>query len=115
MQKTIEHESGVIFSVKTFRPLWVFPWLSSVWRAFPMSTCIATISYEGKRAAEAGHDELSRLLKGLTIGPKMGEPFAAIEAWAKTKVGAGVRSYRIYPGHEAEGKVSVKISREAKS
>ncbi len=30
MQKTIEHESGVIFSVKTFRPLRVFPWLSSV-------------------------------------------------------------------------------------
>ena len=48
MHKTIEHESGVIFSVKTFRPLWVFPWLSSVWRALPMSTCIGTIRYEGK-------------------------------------------------------------------
>jgi hypothetical protein len=114
MQAVIEHKSGVIFSVKTFRPLWLFPWLSSVWRQFPMRTCVATVSYENKRAAEAGHRELVQLLQALEVGGKMAEPFAAIEEYAKKKTGAGVRSYRIYPGHAAEGKVTVKITPERK-
>jgi hypothetical protein len=112
MQSVIEHKSGVVVSVKTFRPLWVFPWLSSVWRQFPMRTCMATVSYENKRAAEIGHAELTKLLEGLDIGDKMEEPFPAIERYAKKKTGQGVRSYRIYSGHAAEGKVTVKITPE---
>ena len=54
MQSVVEHSSGLIFSVKTFRPLWVFPWLASVWRQFPMRTCLATVSYDNKAAAEIG-------------------------------------------------------------
>jgi len=112
MQSVVEHSSGLIFSVKTFRPLWVFPWLSSVWRQFPMRTCIATVSYGNKAAAEAGHQELTALVQGLQVGGKMGEPFQAIEAYAKKKTGTGVRSYRVYPGHALEGKVTVKVSPE---
>jgi hypothetical protein len=111
MRAVIEHESGLILSIKTFRPLWVFPWLSSIWRQFPMATCLATISYEDRTAAERGHAELERLLKGLKIGPKMSEPFQAIESFAKKKSGAGVRSYRIYKGHAVEGKVSVEVEK----
>ena len=110
MQTVVEHNSGLIFFVKTFRPLWIFPWHSSVWREFPMRTCMASISYDGKTAAEAGHQELIELLRGLPVGEKMSEPFPAIEAFAKRKTGAGVRSYRIYSGHAVEGKVTVRIT-----
>lgn len=49
------------------------------------------------------------MLKGLRIGPKMSEPFQAIEAFGKKNTGKGVRSYRIYKGHGVEGKVSVEV------
>lgn len=114
MQSLVNHKSGLIFSVKTFRPLWIFPWNSSVWRQFPMRTCLATVSYENKRAAEAGHKELVALLQELNVGGKMGEPFQAIENYAKKNAGAGVRSCRVYAGHAAEGKVTVKITPERK-
>src|SRR5690348_14971265 len=75
MQDTLEHESGLIFSIKTFRPLWIFPWLSSVWRQFPFATCIATVSYNNERAAEEGHQELIALLRRTTISSDMSEAF----------------------------------------
>ena len=109
MVTVIEHDSGLIFSIKTFRPLWIFPWNSSIWRQHPFRTCIATVSYDNKQAAEQGHKELSALLKGLQIGPKMSEPFQAIETFGKRKTGTGVKSYRIYRGHEVEGKVSFEV------
>jgi hypothetical protein len=109
MQSVIEHEGGLLFSVKTFRPLWIFPWTSSIWRQFPFRTCIATVSYNGRQAAEKGHEELTALLKGLKIGPKMNEPFHAIETFARKKTGQGVKSFRVYPGHAVEGKVAVEV------
>ncbi len=115
MQTVIEHDSGLVFSVKTFRPLWIFPWISSVWRQFPMRTCIATVSYDNKAAAEAGHKDLGALLKALKVGGKMGEPFQAIETYGKQKTGAGVRSARVYPGHALEGKMTVKVTPERKA
>lgn len=111
MQSVFQHSSGLIFSVKTFRPLWVFPWMSSVWRQFPFKTCIATVSYEDKAAAKVGHEEVTALLEDLEIGSEMREPFQAIEAYVKKKTGA-VRSYRMYPGHAVEGKVTVKINKQ---
>ena len=109
MVTVIEHNSGLLLSIKTFRPLWIFPWNSSIWRQFPFRTCIATVSYDDKEAAEAGHKELAALLQGLKIGPKMSELFQAVEAFGKTKTGAGVKSYHIYPGHAVEGKVTVEV------
>lgn len=114
MLDVIEHPSGQIYSVKTFRPLWIFPWNSSVWRQFPFQTCIATISYSNKAAAEAGHQELIALLRDLKIGEKMREPFEALEKYGQRKTGTGVHSYRIYPGHKVEGKVTVRVSPERK-
>ena len=110
MLTVIEHKSGLILSIKTFRPLWIFPWHSSIWRQFPLRTCIGTVRYDGKRAAEVGHKELAALLKDLKIGPDMSELFQAIEAFGKRKTGAGVKSYRIYPGHAVEGKVTVEVT-----
>ncbi len=110
MQDIIEHPSGLVLSAKTFRPLWIFPWTCSIWRQFPLRTAIATVAFQNKPAAEVGHRELVALLQNLKIGPKMSELFPAIEAYAKDKAGNGVKSHRIYPGHEIEGKVTVKIS-----
>ncbi len=115
MLDVIEHRSGQVYSVKTFRPLWIFPWTSSVWRQIPFRTCIATISYSNKAAAEAGHQELVALLRDLAIGEKMREPFDALEAYGQRKKGAGVHSHRIYAGHEVEGKVTVRITPERKA
>jgi hypothetical protein len=109
MQKVIQHPHGSVYSIKTFRPLLIFPWTSSIWRQFPFRTAIATVAYTSKKAAEAGHNELAALLEGLEVGPKIKEPFQAIESYAKKKTGAGVKSYRIYPGHSVEGKVSVEV------
>ncbi len=110
MQDVIEHPSGLVLSATTFRPLWIFPWTCSIWRQFPLRTSIATVAFQNKPAAEAGHRELVTLLRDLKIGPEMSELFQAVEAYAKDKTGNGVKSYRIYPGHEVEGKVKVKIS-----
>lgn len=110
MKTVVEHSSGQIYYVRTFRPLWIFPWTSSVWREFPFRTCLATISYENKAAAEACHQELIKLLRELDIGEKMREPFQALEEFSKAKVGAGIHSYDTYAGHEVEGKVSVRIT-----
>jgi hypothetical protein len=110
MLTAFEHKSGLIFSIKTFRPLWVFSWHSSIWRQFPFRTCIATIRYNNKMSARAGHKELTLLLQDLEIGPRMAEPFQAIESFGKAKTNSGVKSYRIYPGHVAEGKLIVKVT-----
>ena len=107
MLTIIEHESGPVYSVKTFRPLLIFPWNSSVWRVSPFATCIATISYDHKRAAATGHQELVALLNKLKIGPDMSEPFKAMETYGKSRTGTGVKSYRVYSGHAVEGKVKV--------
>ena len=110
MLTVIEHKSGLILSIKTFRPLWIFPWHSSVWRQFPFRTCIATIRYEDKRAAEVSHKELAALVQGLKIGPEISEVFQAVETFAKAKSGSGVKSFRIYPGHEVERKVTIEVT-----
>ena len=80
MQSVIQKQSGLVFSIKTFRPLWVFPWTSSIWRQIPMATCIGTVMYRDRQAAEAGHQDLCAILNDLKIGPAMREPFAAVEA-----------------------------------
>ena len=105
----IKNPSGIEISVKTFRPLLIFPWTSSVWRQFPFRTAIATVMFNDKPAAQRGHRELVDLLKNLKVGPKMHELFEAVEEYAKANEEM-VRSYRIYPGHKVEGKVSVEIA-----
>jgi len=105
----IKNPSGIEISVKTFRPLLIFPWTSSIWRQFPFKTSIATVMFKDKVAAVRGHRELVELLKNLKVGPKMGEVFGAVEEYAKANEEL-VRSYRIYPGHKVEGKVSVEIA-----
>jgi hypothetical protein len=110
MLTVIQHASGLVLSIKTFRPLLIFAWHSSVWRQFPFRTCLATVRYDDKRTAEAGHNELAALLQGLRIGPEMSEPFQVIEAFCKAKTGAGVKTYRIYPGHGVEGRVTVEVT-----
>jgi hypothetical protein len=109
MQTVIEHKSGQVYSIKTFRPLWILPWFSSIWRQFPLRTWIATLKYENKAAAKKGHEALAAMLRDLQIGPKMSEPFEAIEAFAKNRAESGVKGYRISEGHAIEGKASVVI------
>ena len=111
MIDAIEHPSGLVLSVKTFRPLLIFPWTSSIWRQSPFATAIATVAFKGKAAAESGHRQLVELLRDLKISPDMHEPFGAIEAFAKANA-ERVKSYRVYPGHEVEGKVKVETSRQ---
>lgn len=110
MLTLIEHKSGLIFSIKTFRPLWIFPWHSSIWRQFPFQTCIATVRYNNKLDAETGHKELAALLRSLEIGEEMKEPFQAVEVFCKSRTTTGVKSYRIYPGHAVEGDLSVEVN-----
>ena len=114
MWSVIQHDSGQIYSIKTFRPLLIFPWTSSIWRQSPFRTAIATVSYPSKAAAEQGHEELEKLIKALKIGPKMDEPFGAIDAFARKRAGDTVKSHRIYSGHDVEGKVSVQIESSRK-
>ena len=110
MVDVIEHPSGVVLSVKTFRPLLIFPWTSSVWRQSPFATAIATVAFKGKPGAESGHRQLVQLLRNLKISPDMHEPFTAVESFA-TAHPEIVKSYRVYPGHAVEGKVRVEVSK----
>jgi hypothetical protein len=67
-------------------------------------------SDEDKMAAERGHRDIVELLAKVKSGPKISERlFEAVEEYAKANEEL-VRSYRIYAGHEAEGKVAVEIS-----
>jgi hypothetical protein len=110
MVDVIQHSSGLILSVKTFRPLLIFPWTASIWRQFPFATAIATVAFKDKTAAQSGHRQIVELLRGLTISADMHELFGALEAFAKAN-GDIVKSYRVYPGHAVEGKVKVEISK----
>ena len=92
----VELTSGIKLSVKTFRPLWVFPWTCSVWRQFPMQGSIATIAFDHRAAAQAGHAEVVKLLRELDTGPDMSELFDALESYARAAKDKGVRSSRIY-------------------
>lgn len=110
MQDFIKHPQGIQISVRTFRPLMIFPWTSSIWRQFPLKTAIATVMFKDKTAAARGHRDIVELLAKVKSGPKISERlFEALEEYAKANEEL-VRSYRIYAGHEAEGKVSVEIS-----
>jgi hypothetical protein len=110
MQTFIKHPQGIEISVRTFRPLLIFPWTSSIWRQFPLKTAMATVMYKDRTAAVGGHRDIVELLAKVKCGPKISERlFEAVEEYAKANDGS-VRSYRIYAGHEAEGKVSVEIS-----
>jgi hypothetical protein len=102
----IQHPSGIVLSVKTFRPLRIFPWTASIWRQLPFATAMATVAFKGRDVAETGHRRLVELLRSLTLSPDMHELFSAVEAFAKSN-GQIVKSYRIYPGHAVEGKVTV--------
>jgi hypothetical protein len=110
MVDVIQHSSGIVLSVKTFRPLLIFPWTSSIWRQSPFATAIATVAFKGKRGAESGHRQLVQLLRDLKISSDMHEPFGAVESFAKANPEI-VKSYRVYPGHAVEGKVKVEISK----
>lgn len=112
MQDVIQHSSGIVLSARTFRPLWIFPWTCSVWRQFPLRTGIATIAFVNKQAAQQGHSEIVKLLGELQLSPDMQELFTALESYAKRQSEHGVKSYRIYAGHEVEGKVQVEITPE---
>ncbi len=102
--------AGIEISLKTFRPLLIFPWTCSIWRQSPFKTAIATVMFKNKPAAERGHRELVELLAaGVKVGPKAPELFDAVEEYAKAN-NELVRSYRIYPEHKVEGRVSVEIS-----
>lgn len=109
MLDVIEHPSGLILSVKTFRPLWIFPWTSSIWRQFPLRTSVGTIMFNDKAAAEKGHHEIVALFRKLTIQPDMGNLFTAVEEYAQSNTGKGVKSVRVDRGHAIEGKVTVEI------
>ena len=95
MVDLIEHSSGVVLSVKTFRPLLIFPWTSSIWRQSPSPTAVATVAFRGKPDAESGHRQIVRLLRDLKISPDLHEALAAIESFAKANE-AIVKSYRLY-------------------
>jgi hypothetical protein len=109
MVDVIQHRSGIVVSVKTFRPLLIFPWTASIWRQFPFAAAIATVAFKGRDAAQRGHRQLVELLRGLDHAD-MHELFGAVEAFAKAN-GDIVKSYRVYPGHAVEGKVKMKISK----
>jgi hypothetical protein len=109
MLDVIKHSSGIVISVKTFKPLLIFPWTCAIWRQFPFRTAVATIAFRSKMAAADGHRQVVALLRNLTIGPDMRELFVAIENYVKAN-SAGVKSFRVYPGHEVEGKVAIKIT-----
>jgi len=110
MLDVIQHSSGIVVSVKTFRPLLIFPWTASIWRVFPFRTAIATVAFKGRAAAERGHHELVERVRVLTIGEEMSELFSAIEQYAKENSDI-VKSFRVYAGHAVEGKVKVRISK----
>jgi hypothetical protein len=65
-----------------------------------MWTCIATLSYENKFAAESSQKDLVALLQALDAEREMDDPVQAIELYAKKKRGAGVRSYRVFSLNE---------------
>lgn len=109
MQDVIEHPSGLVLSVKTFRPLLIFPWTSAVWRQSPFRTAIATVAYRNKAAAQSGHDDLTRLLRNLQVAPDMSNLFSAVEEYAQQHLDGAVKSYRLYAGHEVEGRVEVRV------
>ena len=96
MLDIIDHPSGVVLSVKTFRPLLIFPWTASVWRRSPSPVGVATVAFKGKPGAEAGHRQIVNLLRGVKISPDLHEAHAAIESFAKAS-GEIVKSYRVYP------------------
>ena len=109
MWEEFKNAGGIELSVRTFRPLLVFPWTSSIWRQFPFRTAIGTVMFKDKAGAQRGHREIVELLKEVKVGPKMRELFEAVEGYAKENEEI-VRSFRIYPGHGVEGKVSVEIA-----
>ena len=96
MVDLIEHSSGVVLSVKTFRPLLIFPWTSSIWRQSPSPMAVATVAFKDKPGAESGHRQIVQLLRDLKISPDLHEAHAAIESFVKAS-GEIVKSYRVYP------------------
>jgi hypothetical protein len=110
MESVIQHASGFIFSVKTFRPFWVLPWYSSIWRQFPMSACVATIRYDNKSAAAVGHNALTELLERLPGNCQMPEVYREIERYLTKKKGTGVRSWQVY---EEGVEIVIETTREA--
>jgi hypothetical protein len=115
MFNAIDHNSSLIFSVKTFRPLWIFSWVSSVWRQFPMRNSLATIMYRNKNAAMEGHNALTKLLTDLDFrdhksgAVNMGDVIRVLEKYAKEHQDRGVKSYRIWTPNEMENKMNVKV------
>ena len=109
MLDLIELPGGVVLSVKTFRPLWVFPWTSAVWRQAPFRTAIGTVAYKGRSEAKQAHKELAVMLKTLELSPDMSNLFTAVESFAQQRTSQGVKSYRVCAGHEVEGRVSIKV------
>lgn len=112
MMDVVNHASGVVFSVRTFRPLWVFPWHSSVWRQFPMRNCLAVYKYPDKATSEIGHRELTKLLAELDFGEKLGEVARALEQYAKSNEDGKVASYRLVESVEEASKMRVRITPE---
>ena len=111
MEDLIERPSGLVLSAKTFKPLLIFSWTCSIWRQMPFRTAIATIAFKGKSDAETGHREIVDLLWKLEIKPDMSNVFTVLKEYATQRQGAGVKSFRIYPGSEVEGKITMSVAR----
>ncbi len=114
MLDVVNHNGSLIFSVKTFRPLWILPWHTSVWRQLPMRTSMATMKFRNENATAAGHRELTRMLTDLDFvagGTKivrMADVVSALEQFANNESN-GVKSYRIWGLNELEKKINVRL------
>ncbi len=111
MFDTVQRSGGETLTVKTFRPLLIFPWTASIWRQKPMRACIATIRFVDKKSALKGHDALVELLQSPAIGVNMAAPYGPLEAWAKQQQGDLVKTYRMYEGGLDGGAGEAEITR----
>lgn len=110
MLNVIDHHKGLKFSIKTFRPLWMFPWHSSIWRQFPMRNCLAVLKWKSKSLAESGHTDLTDFLSKLEFGEQMASIHDALEKKAKELTETGkVASYRLTESRDQANKMQIRV------
>jgi hypothetical protein len=110
MFNEINHRSGLIFSVKTFRPLWIWPWHSSIWRQFPMRNCLVVLKWRSKTDAGVGHDAIIAHLKKLDFNEQMVAVHDALEKMASELHASGsVARYRFTETRDQAAKMRIRI------